>query len=333
MTLTVLYPERMYPDSSVEEKIFGPGVRVVMRDVQSVAELDQADCDAADGLMIFRFFVTPEELARFPKLKAVVRMGVGYDRLPRRQAEKQGVMVCNVPDYGTAEVSDHAMALMLSLRRGITLHHDAQRASAPWRYIDHPAIQRLSRQRLGIIGIGRMGTAVALKAKAFGMKIAFYDPFVPNGTELALGIERCATLDELLRRSDILSIHTPLSPETTGMIGARELALLPENAILVNTARGPIVDIDAVEAALKSGRLAAAGLDVIPVEPPVDPIPSLLRAYRANEDWLAGRLIITPHSAFHTPDAWTDIRVKSAETIKAALLGPRPQNVIGPDDF
>lgn len=117
------------------------------------------------------------------------------------------------------------------------------------------------------------------------------------------------------------------------MIGARELALLPQGAVVVNTARGPIVDIDALADALKRGHLAGVGLDVVPVEPPVEPLPELIRAYRAREAWCEGRLIITPHAAFYSPQAWDDIRVKSAETMRAALLGPRPQNVIPPDSW
>jgi C-terminal binding protein len=261
-------------------------------------------------------------------------MGVGYDRIDRAAAAARGILVCNVPDYGTMEIADHAIALTLALRRGIVLHHETQRHDKPaaWVPITTPLIRRLSEQVFGIVGLGRIGTAVALRAKAFGFSVVFYDPYRPNGTELALGIERARTLEELLGRADVLSVHAPLTPETRGMIGAAELALLPEAAVLVNTARGPIVDIDAVEAALRGGRLAGAGLDVIPVEPPVEAVPNLLRAYRAREKWLEGRLVITPHSAYHSPEAWADIRKKSAETMVAAL-GNRPQNVISPDMF
>ena len=134
----------------------------------------------------------------------------------------------------------------------------------------------------------------------------------------------------MLAGSDVLSLHAPLTPATRGLIGARELALLPDGAVLVNTARGPIVDLDALEAALRGGRLAGAGLDVLPLEPP-EPHP-LLAAYRAREAWLMGRLVVTPHSAFHSPDAWADIRRKSAETMAAALAG-HPVNVIAPQDY
>jgi C-terminal binding protein len=335
MAVTVLYPEAMYPDDSLEREIFGPEVRILRRDTTVLAELADADCAEVDGLMIFRQRVTAADLARFPRLRAIVRMGVGYDRLDRAAAAAQGVMICNVPDYGTTEVADHAIALMLALRKGLLLYHDTQRAEppAPWAFIDTPLKRRSGVQGFGVLGLGRIGTAVALRAKAFGFRVVFFDPYRPTGTERALGIERAATLGALLCQSDVLSIHTPLTPETSGMLGATELALLPRHAVVVNTARGPIIDLASLADSLKSGHIAGAGLDVLPVEPPEEPPPELLRAYRARESWLLGRLIITPHAAFINAEAALDIRVKSAETMRAALLSNRPQNVITPDMF
>ena len=138
----------------------------------------------------------------------------------------------------------------------------------------------------------------------------FYDPYLPNGVELALGIERAATLEDLLRQTNTLSIHAPLTPETRGMLGREQLALLPKGAVVVNDARGPIIDLDALCDLLRSGHIAGAGLDVLPVEPPVEPIPELLRAYRAREEWLEGRLVITPHSAWLTPHSWEDTQAQ-----------------------
>ncbi len=334
--LTVLEPEGMYPDTLLEQRILGPDVEVLHGGAPHTGSLDELSdevCARIDGLLIFRHWLKPHHIARFTKLKVVVRMGVGYDRLDRATCAARGITVCNVPDYGTQEVADHAMSLVLALRRGLILHHDLQRETppAPWRYAESPLIQRAEVQGLGIVGLGRIGTAVALRARAFGFKVRFFDPFLPNGVDRALGIARCKTLDELLSGADVLTIHAPDTKGTRGMIGAAQLALLPKNAIVVNTARGTSIDIDALEAALRSGHLAGAGLDVIPVEPPVDPLPGLLAAYRAREDWLKGRVIITPHSAFHTPDAWLDIRTKSAETMRDVLVDGGHSNVIHPD--
>jgi C-terminal binding protein len=336
MTVTVLYSENVYPDDSVERRIYGPDVRVIFpRESNSLADLSDADCAAAEGLMILRYKVTAADLPRFPKLRAICRMGVGYDNLDRAAAAQRQIMILNVPDYGTTEVADHAIALTLALRRGLLLHLHAQRSDppAPWRYILDPLVRRSGVQTFGIVGLGRIGTAVALRAKALGFRVVFYDPNLPNGVELGVGVGRTKTLEELLKISDVLSVHAPLTPETRGLLGHAQLSLLPQGAVLVNTARGPIVDVDAAGALLKAGHLAGVGLDVLPVEPPVAPVPEIVRAYRAREPWTEGRLIITPHSAFHTPEAWNDIREKSAETMRACLLGPKPQNVIPPESY
>src|SRR5216684_7211183 len=169
MVKTVLYAEKLYDDDKVERGVFGPDVRGVWRNVANLSQLEERDCAEIDGLMVMRHAVTAEYLARFPRLACVVRMGVGYDKIDRKAAAARNVMFCNVPDYGTTEVADHAMALALALRRGIILHYEKQRATppAPWRTIDSPLIRRLGSLTFGILGLGRIGTAVALRAKAF----------------------------------------------------------------------------------------------------------------------------------------------------------------------
>ncbi len=335
MPVTVMYPEdRQIPDESVEREIFGPEVQIIRRTKTALAELDPADCAEVDGLMIMRHAVSADDIGRFPRLCAIVRMGVGYDKIDRPAAAARNIMVCNVPDYGTTEVADHAMALALALRRGVVFYHERMRSDppAPWGAVKNDLIRRLGVQNFGIVGLGRIGTAVALRARAFGYRVSFYDPYLPNGAELALGVGRAATLEDLLRQTDTLSVHTPLTRETRCLLGYEQLALLPKGAVVVNTARGPIIDVDALLALLRNGHLAGAGLDVLPVEPPIDP-PAILRAYREREPGLEGRLIITPHAAWFTPQSEADTRRKSAETMHAALLTNRPQNVITPDMY
>jgi C-terminal binding protein len=332
--LTVLEPEGLYPDSALEERVLGPGVRVQRGAAESsLAEVPDALCAEADGLMTMRMPVPADQLARFPRLKVVVRMGVGYDRVDRAACAARGVTVCNVPDYGTQEVAEFAVLLALSLRRGLLLYHDTQRAEppAPWTVAPSPLVRRQEAQTFGLLGLGRIGTAAALRARALGYRVVFHDPHLPNGADRALGLARARTLDELLAQSDVLSIHAPLTRSTRGLVGERELRLLPRDAVVVNTARGPILDLDALERCLRDGHLAGAGLDVVPEEPPREPLPNLLRAYRAREGWLTGRLVITPHIAFHTPEAWDDIRIKSAETMRDVLVDGLRTNVIPPE--
>ena len=265
-TATILYSENNYTDDSVERRIYGPDVRIIVPTAStSLADIRDEDCAAAEGLMILRYKVFAKDLERFPKLRAICRMGVGYDNLDRVAAAERQIMILNVPDYGTTEVADHAMALALSLRRGLLLHHETQRANPPavWRYINDPLVKRSSVQTFGIVGMGRIATAVALRAKVFGFRVMFYDPHLPNGTELGLGILRAATLEELLGQTDTLSVHTPLTRETRGMLGLAQLSLLPKGAVVINTARGPIIDIDALATLLKSGHLSGVGIDVV----------------------------------------------------------------------
>jgi C-terminal binding protein len=325
----VLFLEQLWPDFSVERSIFGPDVELILRNVDSPAELDAAECAEIDGLMVFRHHITGEHLRCFPRLRALVRMGVGFDRIDLTAGASQGIVICNVPDYGTTEIADHTLGLVLALRRGIVLHHDAQRRDPPaaWDAIETPLIERSSGQTFGIVGLGRIGTAVALRAKVFGFRVAFFDPYVSNGVELALGIERARTLPDLLSASNVLSLNCLLSEETRGMIGEPELAQLPRHAVVINTARGALLDIDALEKLLREGHLAGAGIDVLAVDPPGDEPPSLLRAYRGREGWLDGRVVFTPHVAYYSQKALQDTRVKSAETMKAALAG-KPQNVV-----
>jgi C-terminal binding protein len=334
VTLTVLEPEGLYPDTTLEQRIMGPGVRILQGACKaSLAELPDELCQQADALMTLRMAVPADQIARFPKLRVIIRMGVGYDRVDRAAAAARGIKVCTVPDYGTQEVAEFAVLMALALRRGLTLYHDTQRGPDParWGVMPHPAVRRTEVQTFGILGLGRIGTAAALRAKALGWRVAFFDPALPNGADRAIGVTRCRSMDELLAQSDVLSIHCPLTRTTRGLVGERELRLLPQDAVVINTARGPILDIDALERVLREGHVAAAGLDVIPVEPPVEPVPALLRAYRDREAWLNGRLIICPHIAFHSPQAWDDIRLKSAETMRDVLVDGLSTNVIPPE--
>jgi phosphoglycerate dehydrogenase-like enzyme len=184
---------------------------------------------------------------------------------------RRGIAVCNVPDYGVNEVADHAIALMLALGRAIVRYHGAV-ADDPiggWVVEKTPAIRRFAGLTFGVVGMGRIGTAAARRAAAFGLSILFYDPYLPTGAELGLGFDRADSLSALLQQADIVSLHTPLTTETRFMIDGAALALMRPDAVLINTARGPIVDLDALAAALRSGRLAAAGLDVLYRESPM----------------------------------------------------------------
>lgn len=252
----------------------------------------------------------------YPRVRALLRSGVGFDGLDVAAWGREGVAVFNVPDYGTSEVADHALALMLALTRGIVTYHDAIRSdpAANWIQATAPAVRRLRGAVFGIVGLGRIGLAAAMRARAFGMQIAFHDPYLPSGMEIAVDARRCATLDELMGLADVVSLHAPANAETEGLIGAAALAGAKPGLVLINTARGSLVDLDAVYDALRSGRLSAAGLDVLPVEPP-DTGHRLISAWRNREPWIEGRLTFSPHAAYYSPASLVDMRVKSVETV------------------
>ena len=271
MPFTILYPEALYPDDSVEREVYGPEVRVVMRATTKLAELSDADCAATDGLMILRQTVQPPDYVRFKQLRAVVRMGVGYDRIDRKAAAAHNVMVCNVPDYGTTEVADHTMALVLALRRGLLLYHEAQRQKQPgWRHVETAMIQRLGEQRFGIVGMGRIGAAVARRARGFGLQVHYHNrrPVLPD-LERELDATYWESLDQMLSRMDVISVNCPHTPATYHLLSARRIRLLRPDAILVNTARGEVIDEAALTAALAERAIAGAGLDVYEHEPGV----------------------------------------------------------------
>ncbi len=197
----------------------------------------------------------------------------------------------------------------------IARYHDALRSDpvSGWKFGKAPVVRRLRGATFGVLGLGRIGIAAALRARAFGMEIAFCDPFVPRGTEIALGFRRVATAADLAATSDVLSVHAPLSPETEGLVGKALFARAKPGLVLINTARGPIVDLEALHDALKSGRIGAAALDVMPKEPP-DPKLRLIRAWTRRESWLDGRFTMSPHAAFYSPASVEDLRRKTVET-------------------
>ena len=326
--MRILMTDKHYQgDIDVEREAGGPGATF---DVYPRGEdVEEAAWRGCDALVTFR--CTPlvtSKMSLLENCRIIVRGGVGFDGLDLEGFGARGIAVCNVPDYGTTEVADHAIGLMLALRRGIVSYNDALRADprGNWHYSRQRCLARLRGSRFGIVGLGRIGMATARRARAFDQEVVFHDPLLPPGVDLATGLTRAETLEELLATCDTVSLHTPLTEDTRRLINADTLAQMKPGAILVNTSRGPVVDIDAVHDALRSGDLAAAALDVLPTEPP-DEHP-LVQAYMAREEWIDGRLILTPHSAFFSVPGQRDLRRKAVETIVAYLQGRGLRNCV-----
>jgi D-3-phosphoglycerate dehydrogenase/C-terminal binding protein len=285
--------------------------------------------DDADALLVYHSVsLTARTLDRLTHCRLIVRCGVGYDNVDHAHARRRGIPVANVPDYGTEEVADSAIGLTLALTRGIVRFNVRLQAGfGPWSYRPVAPLHRLRGQVFGIIGLGRIGTATALRAKALGMSVVFFDPYVPDGADKALGVTRAGTLDGLLAAARVLSLHCPLTPETHRFINDAALDKLAPGAFLVNTARGAVVDPDAVLRAIESGRLAGAGLDVLPHEPPADDEP-LLRAWRDPNHPAHERVVLNPHTAFYSEEGLREMRAKGAEAVRRVLAGEPPRNIV-----
>jgi len=325
----VVIADFVVDDAAPEREVLGDIADVVMLNAHQEQEL-HGKVEDADALMLFHTIrLSQQTIDRLQRCKLIVRCGVGYDNVDHRYARQKGIPVANVPDYGTEEVADSAIALMMSLVRGVTYHsRRLQRGDrGAWHYRPPWPLYRLRGRVYASLGLGRIGIAAALRAKSFGMQVVFYDPYVADGLDKALGFSRVETLEELLRQAYVLGIYCPLTEETHHLIDARALSLLPDGAYLVNTARGAIVDTQALRDALRSGKLAGAALDVLPQEPPSDDDP-LIRAWRDPADPCHDRLILNPHSAFYSEEGLRDMRLKGAQNCRRALLGQPLRNVV-----
>jgi phosphoglycerate dehydrogenase-like enzyme len=329
--MRILIPDAIYPDEPIIERAVCPPETVIdVRRGVTPADVPDESWRTCDAVVIWQVMnLDADTIGKLEKCRIIARAGVGYDGIDLAAAAKKGIAVCNCPDYGTTDVADHAIALYLALARGIVFFQDALRADVVkrWDWAAPPLIGRVRGRSFGVIGMGRIGTATARRARALDMSVLFYDPYVPDGQELALGFERTRRLEEALERADVVSLHTPLTDETRRMIGAAALARMRGHAVVINTARGAVVDIDALYDALKDGRIAGAGLDVLPQEPP-DPNHPLIRAFRANEPWLAGRFLLSPHAAFYSEAGMADLRRKPVETVVAYLTEGKLRNCV-----
>ncbi|MBI5442297.1 MAG: C-terminal binding protein [Deltaproteobacteria bacterium] len=282
----------------------------------------------ADALMVYHTIrLSRRTIDRLDRCRLIVRCGVGFDNVDHAFARQRGIPVANVPDYGSEEVADSAVGMALALARGVACLNSRLRAGeGPWSHSQVAPLQRLRGQSFGVVGLGRIGTAAALRAKAFGMEVLFYDPYKPDGFDKALGITRVESLEELLTRSRIVSLHCPLTPETRHLVDEAALARMPEGSYVVNTARGEVLDTAAVAEAIASGHLAGAGVDVFPREPPLDD--PLVKVWRDPEHPAHHRVLVTPHAAFYSEAGVEEMRVKGAEACRRAILGLPLRSVV-----
>lgn len=307
------------PPFDPELEAFDGHADIVWFDSANAADYAADDLQRLDAMLVWTPAIDASTIAQLTRCRIMVRYGVGYDKIDLDALARRGIAFSNNPEYGPEDVADTAMAMILALQRRI-VEHDARARTygAQWQE-NHLSPMRHSRHSCaGIVGLGRIGSSLALRLKPFGYRVLAYDPYLSSGMFRALGVERADSLAELVAQADLLSMHCPLTDETRGMIDGELLAQAKPGLIFVNTARGGLIEsLDLVESALRSGQLAAAGLDVLPQEPPAEH--SLIRAWRERETWLLGRLLVTPHNAFYSDYAFAECRFNAARTARLYL--------------
>jgi D-3-phosphoglycerate dehydrogenase len=311
----VLYTDQDYPDITIERSLFdAAGIELVAHGSRRAEDALIADGRDFDAFLIQYAQVTDRVLSALPRLGIVSRIGAGYDTVDTAACARHGVWVANSPDYGVGEVATHALALALALIRNVVAYHRDIQAGR-WHYLSSGTLRRAADMTLGIVGLGRIGKRMAYLARNTFKRVVASDPYLIDG-DFPAYVER-AELGSLFAQSDVVSVHTPLTDETRGMVDAGMLSHMRPGSYLVNTARGAVVDIDDLLGALDNGILAGAGLDVLSVEPVTD------RRLLGHP-----KLILTPHAAFFSEQSEVELRRKAAQNIVSWVRTGRPDYVV-----
>ncbi|MFJ4327505.1 C-terminal binding protein [Streptomyces tricolor] len=292
----------------IEGRVVGPHgtVRLVIVPDDERDRLPRAACDYM--ILWHRVPLDASFFARNTRCRAVICASTGYDHVAVEAARAAGTSVFHIPHYGTEEVADHTLALFLAqVRRLPDLRAHVRDGGWDWRSItDAPRVRGMT---WGIVGLGRIGLAVAQRARAFGIRVCFYDPHNHPGVEKSLGIERRHSLDALLTDADVVSVHVPLDSTTHHLLGAAELDRMKPGSLLINTARGAVVDVSALRQALAAGRPGRVALDVVEGEPE---LPHWLRDHP--------RVLLTPHAAFYSVESLAELRTRAAEAARELIV-------------
>jgi len=312
--------EHGYSSSKIERDIISAaGGEFIDASEQPIEEALKI-CVDAEGVMLRRVEVTADMLARFRRCKILVRYGVGTDNVDTAAATQHNIIVGHIPDYGMDEVSTHAIALLLGCVRRIVETHEKLRGTDAWEVHRGQPLWRVAGRTLGIVGFGNIGRTVARKLAGWNVRLLAADPFIETPEVARAGVEK-VELERLFRESDYVTLHCPLLPETHHLVNSRTLGWMKPGAILINTARGPIVDTAALLGALEPGGLSMAGLDVFEEEPlPQD---SPLRSHP--------RVILTDHVAWYSEEAQAQLQRSAAEELVRVCTGGLPRSLANPE--
>lgn len=310
----VLMTDTIFPDTTIEQaelRRIDADFALASRPDPETLKREGAGCDAVINVYVQ---LTKEILEAWPTCRAIVRTGIGYNTIDLETANARRIMVANVPDYCMGEVADHTVALFLACVRRIPRLH-ASVKGGQWSVDLAKPAPRLQGKRYGLFGFGNIAQQVARRVQAFDLEVMAFDPYVPAEVFAARQVQRAGSLEELLRAVDFLSVHAPLTAETQGILNAETLGLMKPSAVLVNTSRGPLVNDADLLTALREGKLAGAGLDVLADEPPAFPL-----ALAALDT-----VVLTPHSAWYSDEAMPELRRKAAQEVARTLTEGRPK--------
>jgi D-3-phosphoglycerate dehydrogenase / 2-oxoglutarate reductase len=316
----VAVTDHVFPDLEQERALLaGAGHELRFGSNAATPEEVRAAVAGADAILNCYAQIPPDVIRGLEGCVVIARYGIGLDTIDIDVATEKGIVVTNVPDYCIDEVSDHALALILALARGVT-RLDRSVRSGTWSPSAAAPLHRLRGRTIGLVGFGRIARALAAKVAPLGLRAVTFDPFVPEAAVRDAGAEPMA-FDELLGSADIISIHAPLTADSHHLIGEAQLALMKPGAILVNTSRGPLIDLDALRAAIREDRMGGVGLDVLEVEPP------------SPDDVLLNRdeVVITPHAGFYSEESVKELQRKAAEQVVEALAGRTPPYAVNAD--
>ncbi|MED4604755.1 C-terminal binding protein [Paenibacillus validus] len=307
-----------YADLRFEEKVFQAYEEIELVPAQCRTEEDLIRvCQDADALINQYAPITRRVIESLQNCKVITRYGVGVNTVDLDAATEKGICVANVPDYCMDEVSDHALALLLSWARKVTAadHHVK---NGVWDFKLTQPIYRLRERTIGLVGFGRIPQALAEKVKPLHLRVIAYDPFFPADVAKQKGVE-LVSLDALCEQSDFISVHAPLTADTKGLLGEKQFALMKKDAVVINTSRGPVIDEQALIAALEKGQIAGAALDVVEEEPIASDNP-LLRMEQ---------VILTPHVAWYSEESAAELRAKAAMGVADVLVfGEYPKYLV-----
>jgi D-3-phosphoglycerate dehydrogenase len=312
-SMKIFYLDPQYPDLSVENDVLaGTNIQLVPCLLKNEDDVIRV-AKSADALLTTNVPVGASVVARLDNCKVIVRLGVGYDIIDIDSCKKRGILVCNVPDYGTEEVANHAIALCFAVHRRI-LSYDLKVRKGEWGYVLPWQIPRLSTLRVGVLGLGRIGTAFAKRIQPFVREVVAFDPFLSEEQFAAIGVGFTAP-QQIYESCDIISLHLPLSKENRHLINDGTIAQMKRKPILINVSRGGLVDSAALIRALRTGQICGAGIDVFEEEPNV---PS---GYLALEN-----IVLSPHVAWYSEEANLQLRRSAIEEIVRVLTGLSPKN-------